>query len=479
MLIKPTTPNVGAKIIVCGIGGAGNNAINSMIESGLIKGVHFIAVNTDSQALEQVSTDAETMVIGSELTKGLGAGGNPAVGKQAVHDSVDYINEALVGADMVFVTAGMGGGTGTGATPEIAGIAKQLGALTIGVVTKPFDFEMSKRMEIAEKGIAELTSKVDALIVIPNQKILEIVEKDTTFYEAMKKSDEVLLNAVKSISDIITITGHINVDFADVKTIMQDAGTALMGVGESASKENRARESALKAINSPLLDYSITGAKGVLISIRGSNNLSISEVGEAVDVIRESVDPDANLKYGVIIDDTLGDEFVITVLATGFDVDLTQPRTGMQREAYKNQPSQPSADEEKGGNPIGRPNVSTREDGEKVNLYQKRDIEQNSALSKDASNEKIEKTEKIVEKNPEFSDKFVEQYNNKQEIQNNQPSLGSQGVSNTSMSSQQDEQGHNQFNDGDFGYGKQNTRPDDEDDKYLDTPAFIRRRKGL
>lgn len=327
MLLKPSSPIVPAKIIVCGIGGAGNNAINSMIESGLIKGVHFIAINTDSQALERISTDAETMVIGSELTKGLGAGGNPAVGKQAAQDSVDYINEALVGSDMVFITAGMGGGTGTGAAPEIAGIAKQLGALTIGVVTKPFAFEMQHRMQVAEKGIAELESKVDALIVIPNERLLQISERDTTFFEAMRKSDEVLLNAVKSISDIITITGHINVDFADVKAIMQDAGSALMGVGESSSKEDRAKEAALKAINSPLLDYSIHGAKGVLISIRASTNMGIAEVSEAVEIIKENVDPKANLKYGVIVDDTLGDTFTVTVLATGFSIN-EKPRGG-------------------------------------------------------------------------------------------------------------------------------------------------------
>lgn len=339
MLVKPNTPNIGAKIIVCGVGGAGNNAINSMIESGQIKGVQFIAINTDSQALERISTDAVSMVIGKDLTKGLGAGGNPAIGKQAADDSVDYLNEAMVGADMVFVTAGMGGGTGTGAAPVIAGIAKQLGALTVGVVTKPFNFEMTKRMDTAEKGIEELKSKVDALIVLPNQRILDIVDKETTFYEAMKKSDEVLLNAIKSISDIITTTGHINVDFADVKAIMQDAGTALMGVGTSTDKENRASEAAKMAINSPLLDYSIDGAKGVLISIQASNNVSITEMNDAVEIIREHVDENANLKYGVIIDDNVGEDFIVTVLATGFEVDVT--KTGSIDESQYQQSSGP------------------------------------------------------------------------------------------------------------------------------------------
>jgi cell division protein FtsZ len=320
MLIKPDNQNLGAKIIICGVGGAGCNAVNSMIESGQITGVNFMAVNTDSQVLEK--SMAETVLpIGKDLTKGLGAGGNPAVGKQAAEDSVDYLSEALAGADMVFVTAGMGGGTGTGASPVIAGIAKQLGALTVGVVTKPFHFELNHRMNLALKGIEDLKSKVDALIVVPNQRILEIIDRNVSFLQAMKKSDEVLLYAIKSISDIITVTGQINVDFADVKAIMHDAGTALMGMGSSTNKDSRAIDAAKMAIHSPLLDYSIDGAKGVLISIRGSASLSMIEISEAVEVIRQYVAEDALIKYGVIIDETLKDDVIVTVIATGFEVD--------------------------------------------------------------------------------------------------------------------------------------------------------------
>jgi len=317
MLVKPNTQNIGAKIIICGVGGAGCNAINSMIESGEITGVQFIAINTDSQVLEKSLADT-VIAIGKDLTKGLGAGGNPVIGKQAAEDSVDYLSEALAGADMVFVTTGMGGGTGTGASPVIAGIAKQLGALTVGVVTKPFNFEGSTRMNNANKGIEDLKAKVDALIVIPNQRILDIIDRNVSFAQAMKKSDEILLNATKSISDIITLTGQVNVDFADVKAIMQDSGTALMGMGVSGNKETRAIDAAKMAINSPLLDYSIDGAKGVLISFRGPSTVSMIEISEAVEVIRQYVDENANIKFGVIIDDNLGDNIVVTVLATGF-----------------------------------------------------------------------------------------------------------------------------------------------------------------
>ncbi|BDQ04564.1 MAG: cell division protein FtsZ [Candidatus Dojkabacteria bacterium] len=321
MLIKPQNQNLSARIIICGVGGAGCNAVNSMIQSGEIQGVEFIAVNTDAQVLER-SLASITVTIGGELTKGLGAGGNPQIGKQAAEDSVDQLNELLAGADMVFVTAGMGGGTGTGAAPVIAGIAKGLGALTVGVVTKPFAFEGPRKMEFALKGIEELRSKVDALIVIPNQKILDIVDRSVSFAEAMQKSDEVLKNAIKSISDIITQTGQINVDFADVKAIMQNAGTALMGIGESSNPDTRAIDAARAAIQSPLLDYSIEGAKGVLITIRGSYNLSMVEVSEAVEVVKQYVDPHAQIKMGVIIEDKINDKdkdkISVTVLATGF-----------------------------------------------------------------------------------------------------------------------------------------------------------------
>lgn len=330
MLIKPQTESLNAKIIICGIGGAGCNAVNSMINSGELQGVEFIAVNTDSQVLEK-SLASTTITIGKDLTKGLGAGGNPQVGRQAAEDSVEYLNEALAGSDMVFVTAGMGGGTGTGASPVIAGIAKGLGALTVGVVTKPFAFEGTRKLEVAMKGIEELKSKVDALIVIPNQRILEIIDRNVTFKQAMEKSDEILKNAIQSISDIITQTGQINVDFADVKAIMQDAGTALMGIGYSNSHETRAIDAAKMAIQSPILDYSIDGAQGVLITVRASADVSMIEISEAVEVIRGYVDPNALIKMGIVIDENSGDSVSVTVLATGFKTDPLEKELSMRK----------------------------------------------------------------------------------------------------------------------------------------------------
>lgn len=330
MLIKPQTESLNAKIIICGIGGAGCNAVNSMINSGELQGVEFIAVNTDSQVLEK-SLASTTITIGKDLTKGLGAGGNPQVGRQAAEDSVEYLNEALAGSDMVFVTSGMGGGTGTGASPVIAGIAKGLGALTVGVVTKPFAFEGTRKLEVAMKGIEELKSKVDALIVIPNQRILEIIDRNVTFKQAMEKSDEILKNAIQSISDIITQTGQINVDFADVKAIMQDAGTALMGIGYSNSHETRAIDAAKMAIQSPILDYSIDGAQGVLITVRASADVSMIEISEAVEVIRGYVDPNALIKMGIVIDENSGDSVSVTVLATGFKTDPLEKELSMRK----------------------------------------------------------------------------------------------------------------------------------------------------
>lgn len=331
MLVKPQTQNLNAKIVICGIGGAGCNAVNSMIQSGDIQGVEFIAINTDAQVLEK-SLASTTITIGKDLTKGLGAGGNPQIGKQAAEDSVEYLNEALAGADMVFVTSGMGGGTGTGASPVIAGIAKGLGALTVGVVTKPFAFEGTRKLEIAMKGIEELKSKVDALIVIPNQKVLEIIDRNVTFAQAMQKSDEILKNAIQSISDIITQTGQINVDFADVKAIMQNAGTALMGIGSSSNPDTRAIDAAKMAIHSPILDYSIDGAKGVLITVRASMNVSMIEISEAVEVVRQYVDPNALIKMGVVIDENAGDTVSVTVLATGFEIDPIEKELSMRKE---------------------------------------------------------------------------------------------------------------------------------------------------
>lgn len=305
-----------AHIKVIGVGGGGNNAVNRMIESQ-VKGIEFICVNTDRQAL--YSSKAEIKVqIGEKLTRGLGAGANPEIGAKAAEENRNEIMEILKGADMVFITAGMGGGTGTGAAPIVAEVAKELGILTVGVVTKPFMFEGRKRMIHAEKGIEELKSRVDTLVTIPNDRLLQVAERKTSIVEAFCIADDVLRQGIQGISDLIAVPALINLDFADVKTIMSAQGLAHMGIGK-ASGENRATEAAKQAIHSPLLETSIEGAKGVLLNITGGPNLGIFEVNEAADLIRQSVDPDANIIFGAGLDDNLKDEIKITVIATGFD----------------------------------------------------------------------------------------------------------------------------------------------------------------
>ncbi|MBI3980383.1 cell division protein FtsZ [Candidatus Microgenomates bacterium] len=316
MLIKPDLAKF-AKIKVIGVGGGGCNAINSMISTQQIQGVDFIGVNCDAQALLTCLAPIKVQ-IGDKLTKGLGAGADPEVGRMAAEESREKIKEALLEADMVFITAGMGGGTGTGASAIIAEIAKEVGALTMSVVTKPFIFEGTRRMIVAEGGIASLKDKVDALIVIPNQRLLDVVDKKMTLIEAFKVADSVLGHGVQGISDLITLPGLINVDFADVKAIMQDAGSALMGIGMGAG-ENRATTAARTAISSPLLEISIDGAKGVLFNITGGTDLTMNEVDEAAKIISQAADPDANIIFGAVIDDSMVDQVKITVIATGFD----------------------------------------------------------------------------------------------------------------------------------------------------------------
>lgn len=305
-----------AQIKVIGVGGGGSNAVNRMIEGG-VKGVEFITVNTDAQALH-LSKSEHKLQIGEKLTRGLGAGANPEIGKKAAEESRELVMNTLRGADMVFVTAGMGGGTGTGAAAVIAEVAKECGALTVGVVTRPFTFEGRKRQMQAEQGIAALKEKVDTLIVIPNDRLLEIVDKKTPMLEAFRHADNVLRQGVSGISDLIAIPGLINLDFADVKTIMTERGSALMGIG-IATGENRAAEAAKKAICSPLLETSIEGARGVLMNITGGNNLSLYEVNEAADVVANASDIDVNMIFGAVIKEELKDEIVVTVIATGFD----------------------------------------------------------------------------------------------------------------------------------------------------------------
>jgi cell division protein FtsZ len=324
MLEFDTTIDQFATIKVIGVGGGGNNAVNRMIEHG-VQGVEFIAVNTDAQALN-LSKAPTKLQIGAKLTRGLGAGANPEVGKKAAEESKEQIEEALKGADMVFVTAGMGGGTGTGAAPVIAQIARELGALTVGVVTRPFTFEGRKRATQAASGIAAMKEAVDTLIVIPNDRLLEIVDKNTPMLEAFREADNVLRQGVQGISDLIAVPGLINLDFADVKTIMSNKGSALMGIG-IASGENRAAEAAKKAISSPLLETSIDGAQGVLMNITGGTNLSLYEVQEAADIVASAADQEVNMIFGSVINENLKDEIIVTVIATGFNENVaSQPR---------------------------------------------------------------------------------------------------------------------------------------------------------
>jgi len=306
----------GAKIKVIGVGGGGGNVINTMIDSGL-KYVEFIVANTDQQALEN-NKAAFKVQIGRQTTKGLGAGGNPDVGKESAIEDEEAMRNILAGADMVFITCGMGGGTGTGAAPVIARIAKEMGILTVGVVTKPFTFEGKKRQKLAENGIKEIRKNVDTLIIIPNQRLVDIIGEDTSFIDGFKKVDEVLFYAIKGITDLINQHGHINIDFADVKTVMKDKGLALMGIGRSRGP-NRAQEAAIQAISSPLLEnISITGATGIIISIAAGPKLAMREVDEATTYITDAADENADIKFGLLVDSSLGDDVIVSVIATGF-----------------------------------------------------------------------------------------------------------------------------------------------------------------
>ncbi|NER77990.1 MAG: cell division protein FtsZ [Leptolyngbya sp. SIO1D8] len=321
LLNGETVPSNIAKIKVIGVGGGGCNAVNRMINSG-VSGIEFWTVNTDAQALSNVATD-NTLQIGQKLTRGLGAGGNPAIGQKAAEESRDELTASLEEADLVFITAGMGGGTGTGAAPVVAEVAKEAGALTVGVVTRPFTFEGRRRTSQAEEGIAALQTRVDTLIVIPNDKLLSVISEQTPVQEAFQAADDVLRQGVQGISDIITIPGLVNVDFADVRAVMADAGSALMGIGLGSGK-SRAREAAIAAISSPLLESSIDGASGAVFNITGGSDLTLHEVNAAAEIIYEAVDPNANIIFGAVIDERLQGEVQITVIATGFNLD-SQP----------------------------------------------------------------------------------------------------------------------------------------------------------
>lgn len=340
-----------AVIKVVGVGGGGVNAVNRMIELGL-RGVEFIAVNTDAQALLMSDADVK-LDVGRELTRGLGAGADPEVGRRAAEDHAEEIEQALTGADMVFVTAGEGGGTGTGGAPVVARIAKSIGALTIGVVTKPFSFEGRRRQSQAEAGVAKLKEEVDTLIVVPNDRLLEISDRGISMIEAFATADQVLLAGVQGITDLITTPGLINLDFADVKSVMQGAGSALMGIG-SARGADRAIKAAELAVESPLLEASIEGAHGVLLSIQGGSNLGIFEIHDAADLVKEAAHPEANIIFGTVIDDTLGDEVRVTVIAAGFDggepslrldpMVVSRPSTASLPEVALSEASEPAAE---------------------------------------------------------------------------------------------------------------------------------------
>jgi cell division protein FtsZ len=313
--VRDQSGNYLALIKVVGVGGGGSNAVNRMVDAGL-SGCEFIAINTDAQALLMCDADVK-MPIGSDVTRGLGAGADPAVGRAAAEESRDELKEALKGADMVFVTAGEGGGTGTGAAPVVAKLAREIGAMTVGVVTKPFSFEGRRRAEIASRGVDELRDEVDTLIVIENDRLLQVVEKRTSIVDAFNVADDVLRQGVQGITDLITIPGLVNLDFADVRTIMSEAGSALMGIGV-ASGEARATEAARAAVSSPLLESSIEGATGILLNVTGGPDIGLFEVNEAAQVVTSAADQNANVIFGAVIDESLKDEVRVTVIATGF-----------------------------------------------------------------------------------------------------------------------------------------------------------------
>jgi len=330
MSMRDQTGNYLAVIKVVGVGGGGTNAVNRMVDAGLT-GVEFIAVNTDAQALMMSDADMK-LHIGSAATRGLGAGADPAVGQSAAQESRDELKESLKGADMVFVTAGEGGGTGTGAAPIVAELARELGALTVGVVTKPFAFEGRKRSQQSELGIENLRDRVDTLIVIENDRLLQVVEKKTSVVDAFRMADDILRQGVQGITDLITVPGLVNLDFADVRTIMREAGSALMGIG-TASGENRAAEAARAAVSSPLLETTIEGATGILLNITGGPQIGLFEVNEAAEVVTSAADQNANVIFGAVIDDAMGDNVRVTVIATGFGGSRRRRRSGSGFEA--------------------------------------------------------------------------------------------------------------------------------------------------
>ena len=386
MLIKPDS-SPSAKIIVLGVGGAGCNAINTMIAMD-IQNVTFVAMNTDKQALDQ-NLAPNKILIGQETTKGLGGGGNWEVGKAAAEEDIEIIHETLAGADMVFIAAGMGGATGTGAGPVVAGIAKGLGALTVGVVYQPFMFEGKRRAENANHGLSEMKDKVDTLITIPNQKILETIDRKVSFIEAMKKGDDVLGQAIKSISDIITVSGFINVDFADVKSVMKDAGSAVMGMGV-ASGDDRAVVATRDAVSSPLLEVSIGGAKSALVSITGSRELSMHEISECMEIVQQYLSDDAHVIVGAAIDDTMEKEIKVTVLATGFPDKTTIDRSNMMGVSMPSNRTAPYNQLNTSSHSTSNQSTNRSQDQHLVDTESRNNNNNNNLVTNDNSEEELE-----------------------------------------------------------------------------------------
>jgi cell division protein FtsZ len=370
-----------AKIKVVGVGGGGQNAVNRMIEEG-IQGVEFISVNTDAQAL-MLSNAPQRLRIGDKLTKGLGSGGNPEVGQRAADESREEIKELLEGADMIFVTAGMGGGTGSGASPVIAAVARDLGALTIGVVTRPFTFEGSQRRRAAEGALDQLSRNVDTLIAIPNDRLLQIVDKKVSIQQAFRTADDVLRQGIQGISELITVPGLINLDFADVRSVMIEGGAALMAIGFG-SGENRAVEAAQQAIHSALLDVSIEGARSILFNIKGGADLSLFEVNEAAEIIRASAHPESSIFFGAVIDNNMKDDIHLTVIATGFDRPMSDEPLGYNQRNYDNRPAQPRNQEP--SRPPAAPPPPSKESDYRVRTFERDDLDIPSFLRRSRSN---------------------------------------------------------------------------------------------
>lgn len=446
-----------AKIKVFGIGGSGNSIVNRMVSTG-VRGVEFWVLNTDVQALH--NNNAENKIhIGKEVTRGLGAGMDPSIGRESAEAAEDEIREALEDTDMVFITCGLGGGTGSGASPAVAEIAKDMGILTVGVVTKPFTWEGSQRMDIAESANEELAKHVDTIITIPNDKILQVIEQDTSLVDAFEVVDDVLRQGVQGISELITVPGMVNVDFADVQTIMSDRGSALMGIASSEGK-NRSIEAAQKAVSSPLLDLSIDGAQGILFSITGGEDLGMQEVSEAAQIITDSTGENAQVIFGAVVDEDIEDEVRITVIATGFDDEESQSKSNTARQKTRSQ---------------------FRQDSNQVKSKQDSNSKQSSSIKKGSQSTNKKRGKQSEPRNEQTEDKQLKKGTIDNRKENQKPSQSSSQKSTSSRSqprsSKQSKQNTSQNNPQSNGQTETEDNNDDDDD--LEVPAFIRKKMGM